>query len=103
MIDGTWEVERVAAGLAALAHPTRLAILRQTSERRACRCRDVVGSLDLAQSTVSQHLKVLIDAGLLRPVADRRGSAYVVDGAVLRALSASVATLADTCCGPDPA
>jgi len=51
----------IAAGLAALSHPARLRIVRHLSGAKACCCRDVVERLDLAQSTVSQHLKVLVD------------------------------------------
>jgi ArsR family transcriptional regulator len=46
----------------ALGHPARVAILRVLAER-ACVCGDVVNALPLAQSTVSQHLKVLREAG----------------------------------------
>jgi len=50
----------------ALGHPVRLSILRILAERRSdCCCTDVTESLPLAQSTVSQHIKVLLDAGLV--------------------------------------
>ena len=55
----------VAARLAALSHPARLAIVRRLAAADACCCKDVVRHLDLAQSTVSQHLKVLVQAGLV--------------------------------------
>ena len=47
----------------ALGHPARVAILRLLKEREVCICGEIVESLPLAQSTVSQHLKVLKDAG----------------------------------------
>ena len=56
----------IAARLSALAHPARLAILRHLSARHCSCCKDVVQSVELAQSTVSQHLKVLVEAGLVR-------------------------------------
>lgn len=50
----------------ALGHPVRLSILRILAERRSdCCCTDVTEALPLAQSTVSQHIKVLLDAGLV--------------------------------------
>ena len=56
----------LAAVMRALGHPVRLSILRILAERRAdCCCTDVTQCLPLAQSTVSQHIKVLLDAGLV--------------------------------------
>ncbi|MGN6307413.1 MAG: ArsR/SmtB family transcription factor [Mesorhizobium sp.] len=94
----THDKHRLAAGLAALAHPARVEIVRQLAGARACCCRDVVEKLDLAQSTVSQHLKVLVDAGLVRFSPDRQRSRYELDHAALKELSSSVAALVDTCC-----
>ena len=56
---------RLAADLFALAHPVRLAIVRHLAEADACCNKDVVNRVGLAQSTVSQHLKILVDAGLV--------------------------------------
>jgi ArsR family transcriptional regulator, arsenate/arsenite/antimonite-responsive transcriptional repressor len=50
----------------ALAHPARVRILRLLLDRDACFCGEIVERLPLAQATVSQHLKVLSDAGLIR-------------------------------------
>src|SRR5207247_11200095 len=49
----------------ALGHPARVAIVRMLTEGE-CVCGDIVGRLPLAQATVSQHLKVLKQAGLIR-------------------------------------
>lgn len=51
----------------ALGHPVRLSILRILADQRPgdCCCTDVTQCLPLAQSTVSQHIKVLLDAGLV--------------------------------------
>jgi len=58
--------------LQALADPTRLAIVRQLSaERQTCAC-DLTVGIDLTQPTVSHHLRVLREAGLVQ--AERRGS-----------------------------
>ena len=57
---------RAAALAKALAHPVRLRILEILGGRRTCVCGGLVDLLPLAQSTVSQHLKELRDAGLIR-------------------------------------
>lgn len=55
----------LAAMLRALGHPVRLSILRILGAQNDCCCTDVTQCLPLAQSTVSQHIKVLLDAGLI--------------------------------------
>ena len=63
--------DRELASLAkALGHPTRIAILRYLREKGGCICGDIVDQLPFAQATVSQHLKVLKDAGLLQGMID---------------------------------
>ena len=56
----------LAAVMRALGHPVRLSILKILAERQSdCCCMDVTECLPLAQSTVSQHIKVLLEAGLV--------------------------------------
>lgn len=57
----------IANIMRALGHPARLEILRILAKQPQgeCCCADVTESLTLAQSTVSQHIKVLLDAGLI--------------------------------------
>ncbi|MFN8713766.1 MAG: ArsR/SmtB family transcription factor [Bacteroidota bacterium] len=50
----------------ALAHPARIAILGVLLRRNSCICGDIVDELPLSQSTVSQHLKELREAGLIQ-------------------------------------
>lgn len=88
----------VACRLAALGHPARLAILRQLAERDACCCKDVVSRMDLAQSTVSQHLKVLVGAGLVRYSPHRQSSVYTLDRQAMAELSAAFDRIVETCC-----
>ena len=57
---------RIAGYAKALAHPARVAILKLLIQRQACICGDIVDELPLSQSTVSQHLKELKDAGLIK-------------------------------------
>ena len=92
----------LAARLGALAHPARIAILQHLAGVEACCCKDVVERLDLAQSTVSQHLKVLVDAGLVRLTPGRPRSRYEVDRAALAALSDAIDHLLDFCSAPPP-
>lgn|SRR5690606_16188774 len=56
----------LAALAKALAHPARLAILQFLANRGSCMCGDIVDELPLSQSTVSQHLKELKNAGLIQ-------------------------------------
>jgi ArsR family transcriptional regulator, arsenate/arsenite/antimonite-responsive transcriptional repressor len=90
----------IAARMSALSHPARLAILRHLSANGCCCCKDVVQSVDLAQSTVSQHLKILVDAGLVRYAPDRQRSRYELDRAALVELSATISALLQSCCAP---
>jgi ArsR family transcriptional regulator, arsenate/arsenite/antimonite-responsive transcriptional repressor len=92
--------EILSARLAALSHPARLAILRHLAASDCSCCKDVVRSTDLAQSTVSQHLKILVEAGLVRYQPDRQRSLYRVDRAALAELSGAVSALLKSCCGP---
>ncbi|WP_367715231.1 metalloregulator ArsR/SmtB family transcription factor [Nitratireductor sp. GISD-1A_MAKvit] len=84
-------------GFSALSHPARVKILQHLSGFDACCCKDVVHHLDLAQSTVSQHLKVLVEAGLVHVRPERQSSRYEVNTVALKALSSSLAGLVHTC------
>jgi ArsR family transcriptional regulator, arsenate/arsenite/antimonite-responsive transcriptional repressor len=72
--------------LSALGHPARLEILRHLAADDGRCCKDVVGALDLAQSTVSQHLKVLVDAGLVHLFVEGKRSRYCLNRAAWAAL-----------------
>lgn len=63
----------------ALSHPARIAILRNLAKRGECICGDLVLELPLAQSTVSQHLKALKEAGLVQGEVDGPRSLYCID------------------------
>lgn len=92
----------IAGQLGALAHPARIHILQHLSGCDACCCKDVVERLDLAQSTVSQHLKVLVDARLVRMSSEGQRSRYEVDREALAKLSRAVGGLLDACCAGAP-
>lgn len=55
----------LAEQLKALAHPVRLQILQSIGDRNNCCCSDFCASIPLAQSTISQHLKILNKAGII--------------------------------------
>ncbi len=63
----------------ALSHPARLAILETLSKKESCICGEIVEVLPLAQSTVSQHLKELKDAGLITGEIEGLKSCYCLD------------------------
>lgn len=64
-IDYSLEAETLAKFAKALGHPTRLIILKYLSNQSCCYTGDLVEELPLAQSTISQHLKELKEAGLI--------------------------------------
>ena len=70
---------RLARYSKALSHPARIAILEKLAERETCICGEIVDGLPLAQSTVSQHLKELKSAGLVRGKIDGLKSCYCLD------------------------
>jgi len=77
--------ERELARLAkALGHPARVRIVRFLRERESCVCGTIVDEVGLAQSTVSQHLKVLKAAGLARGTVSGPSTCYCLEPAVLR-------------------
>ncbi|HRX93558.1 MAG TPA: metalloregulator ArsR/SmtB family transcription factor, partial [Chitinophagaceae bacterium] len=61
----TQKEQELAAFAKAMSHPARIAILKVLARRNECICGDIVEVLPLAQSTVSQHLKELKNAGLI--------------------------------------
>ncbi|HVA49630.1 MAG TPA: metalloregulator ArsR/SmtB family transcription factor [Pirellulales bacterium] len=77
----------------ALAHPARARILRILLAREACICGELVDQMDLAQSTVSQHLKTLKESGLITGEIDGPKVCYGVNTAVLARLKQLVAAL----------
>lgn len=77
----------------ALGHPARVQILRYLLGRDSCMCGDIVDHLPLAQSTVSQHLKMLKDAGLIRGTIDGPRVCYCVEPAVLERFKEIVSSL----------
>jgi DNA-binding transcriptional ArsR family regulator len=63
----------------ALGHPARIAILQFLASQKACVCGDIVDSLPLSQSTVSQHLKELKNVGLIKGEVEGPSICYCID------------------------
>jgi ArsR family transcriptional regulator len=92
-VEGDEADQELAVLAKALGHPARVQILRLLVRREACICGDIVEELPLAQSTVSQHLKVLKDAGLILGEIDGPRVCYCVEPRTLRRLKALVGSL----------
>lgn len=92
-MEGAEADEELAALAKAIGHPARVQILRILVRRSACICSDIVEELPLAQSTVSQHLKVLKQAGLIRGDVDGPRVCYCIEPRALRRLKALVGGL----------
>jgi ArsR family transcriptional regulator len=71
--------QRTLAMLRALANPARFRIVQLLAARDSCVCGDLVHDLPLAQSTVSEHLKVLKDAGLVQGTIEGPNTCYCLD------------------------
>lgn len=63
----------------AIGHPARIAILNLLANKQSCICGDIVDELPLSQSTVSQHLKELKDAGLITGEISGAKVCYCID------------------------
>jgi ArsR family transcriptional regulator len=85
--------ETLAAMAKAIGHPARVAILRLLAHRDTCATGDVVAQLPLAQSTVSEHLRILREAGLVQGEFDGPRTRYCVNPTGLAALRAGIAAL----------
>lgn len=92
-VEGTMADEELATLAKALGHPARIAIIRLLCRRSSCICGDIVEELPLAQSTVSQHLKVLKEAGLVQGQIDGPRVCYCLNPKTLRRLRALISSL----------
>lgn len=92
-VEGDLADDELAQLAKAIGHPARVRILRILLRTQGCICGDLVEELPLAQSTVSQHLKVLKDAGLIRGEVDGPRVGYCVEPRALRRLRALVGGL----------
>jgi len=75
----TAEQNQLAKLAKALGHPARIAIIEFLAKSRSCVCGDIVQELPLSQSTVSQHLKELKNAGLIKGTIEGPSVCYCID------------------------
>jgi len=91
--DKDLDTETFASMCKALGHPARVLIITYLKRIDSCLCGDIVELLPLAQSTVSQHLKCLKDAGLIKGEVEGPKTCYCLDKAMLAKFSRMVADL----------
>ena len=77
----------------AVAHPARVRIVRLLLSRDSCVCGEIVDQMPLAQSTVSQHLKILKESGLVEGEIDGPRICYCINQKVLKQLKGLIANL----------
>jgi len=87
--------EPLAALAKALGHPARIDIIRILDRRRTCIGCDIVGEIGLAQSTTSQHLRILKDAGIITGEIERPRVCYSLNRKALAPLQTFLAALAE--------
>jgi ArsR family transcriptional regulator len=92
-LEGAEADDELARLAKALGHPARVRILRMLSRKEARVCSQIVDELPLAQSTVSEHLRILKDAGLVRSSQDGPRVGYCINFDSLRRLKALVAII----------
>jgi len=85
----------LAAFAKAIAHPARIAILKVLAQKNECICGEIVEVLPLAQSTVSQHLKELKEAGLIDGSVDGPRSCYCINWKAFEKFNAEFTGLFD--------
>ncbi len=86
-------VSALARYAKALSHPARITILETLAKKATCICGEIVEVLPLAQSTVSQHLKELKEAGLITGEIDGLKSCYCLNSEAIRELEKLLGSL----------
>lgn len=91
---------RLSKMLKALGNPVRFHIMETLAERQTCMTNEIVEATILAQSTVSQHLKVLREAGLVSGEINGPATCYCVDPDGIRFLKEQIESWLPDCCSP---
>ena len=86
--EGPAADEELAAFAKAIGHPTRVRILRMLARKKARMCSHIVDELPLAQSTVSEHLRILRSAGLIQANENGPRVSYCIVASALKRLKA---------------
>ncbi len=89
--------ERIAEVARALGHPARIRIVKLLLEREACIGGDIVEEIGLAQSTVSEHLRILKEAGVVVGEIERPRVCYSLSSERLAELSALISEVRSCC------
>lgn len=84
----TTKQNQIAVLLKAIAHPARIAIIEYLLKKEECICNDLVNHLPLSQPTVSQHLKELKNAGIIKGSIEGNAICYCIDEKVLSKIEA---------------
>ena len=92
---------RLARMLKALGNPVRFQIVEYLAEKQTCITNDIVQQLPLAQSTISQHLKVLREAGLICGETEGPATCYCLDVEGLQWLKSQIGRWLPECCPVD--
>lgn len=87
-LDGPAADEELAAFAKAIGHPVRVRIVRMLARKEAPMCRHIVDELPLAQSTVSEHLRILRSAGLVQANESGPRVGYCIVPAALKRMKA---------------
>ena len=91
---------RLVKMLKALGNPIRFQIMKTLAERQMCITQEIVATTPLAQSTVSQHLKVLREAGLIEGEIAGPATCYCINPAGVRWLKEQIERWLPECCAP---
>lgn len=97
----TADEERLVQMLKALGNPVRFSIMQTLAERQTCITQEIVDTTPLAQSTVSQHLKVLREAGLVEGEFEGPATCYCISEAGVRWLKEQIEGWLPDCCPTD--
>ncbi len=73
--------------LKALGHPARIAILEYLLKMEGCICNDIVNEIHLAQPTISQHLKELKNAGIIKGNVEGTAICYCIEESALQKIA----------------
>ena len=98
----TRDEKRLSAMLKALGNPVRFRIMQHLADQQMCITGDIVAFTALAQSTVSQHLKVLRDAGLIEGEIEGPATCYCISAEGLQFLKTQVDKWLPNCCATEP-
>ena len=92
-LEGPEADDELAKLAKAIGHPARVRIIRMLSRKEARVCSQIVDELPLAQSTVSEHLRILKESGLVRSSQDGPRIGYCINFDTLRKLKALIAII----------